>query len=138
MLPLSEGLGLACGTGLRPDRCREGMKHFTWQVIAASHHEGEASGMRITLLVVSVVFAVLTGLALWHHGYWGILEPHFRSFGAAQVLADLVIALSLFLAWMWRDAKQTGRNPWPWLLVTLVAGSFGPPLYLLTRRDRTN
>lgn len=93
--------------------------------------------MKITLLCILAAFAVLTGLALWHHGYWGILEPHFRSFGAAQVLADLVIALGLFLVWMWRDAKQSGRNPWPWLLVTLVAGSFGPLLYLLARRDQS-
>lgn len=93
--------------------------------------------MKITLLCILAAFTVLTGLALWHHGYWGILEPHFRSFGAAQVLADLVIALGLFLVWMWRDAKQSGRNPWPWLLVTLVAGSFGPLLYLLARRDQS-
>lgn len=89
---------------------------------------------RVLLTLVLVPFAILTGLALWHHGYWGILAPHFESFGAAQVLADLVIALSLFLVWMWRDAARTGRNPWPWLVLTLVAGSFGPLLYLLTAR----
>jgi Terpene cyclase DEP1 len=109
---------------------------LTWEVIARGQDLRQAGAMKNILLVVCAAFAGLTGLALWHHGYWGILEPHFKSFGAAQVLADLAIALGLFLVWMWRDARQTGRNPWPWLLVTLVAGSFGPLLYLLTRRDK--
>lgn len=89
---------------------------------------------RIVLVLTLVAFAALTALALWHHGYWGIFEPLFKSFGAAQVLADLVIALGLFLVWMWRDARATGRNPWPWLALTLVAGSIGALLYLLSRQ----
>jgi hypothetical protein len=36
---------------------------------------------------------------------------------------------------MWRDARATGRNPWPWIVMTLVMGSFGPLIYLLTRRS---
>ena len=90
---------------------------------------------RLILVPVLVVFTVLSALALWHHGYWGILEPHFKSFGGGQVLMDLVIALSLVMVWMWQDARQHGRNPWPWILVTLVAGSFGPLLYLLSRQQ---
>lgn len=89
---------------------------------------------KVILSLVLAAFAVLTALALWFHGYWGIVAPHFQSFGAAQVLVDLVIALGLFLVWMWRDAQASGRNPWPWLVLTLAAGSFGPLLYLLTRR----
>ena len=88
---------------------------------------------RTLLIIVLAPFSVLTALALWHHGYWGILEPHFKSFGAAQVLVDLVIALGLVLTWLWRDARALGRNPWPWVLLTLAAGSFGPLIYLLTR-----
>ncbi|MGL4234016.1 MAG: DUF2834 domain-containing protein [Casimicrobium sp.] len=90
--------------------------------------------MQRTILIVTIVlFSFLTAAALWHHGYWGIIEPHFKSFGAAQVLADLVIALTLFMVWMWQDAKVTGRKVWPWILLTLIAGSFGPLIYLLTR-----
>ena len=51
-----------------------------------------------------------------------------------QVLADLAIALVLVLVWLWRDAKATGRNPVPWVVLTLATGSFGPLIYLLTRR----
>lgn len=88
---------------------------------------------RILLGLTLALFGVLSAAALWYHGYWGILEPHFKSFGEGQVLADLVIALTLVMVWMWRDAKTTGRNPWPWIVATLATGSFGPLLYLLTR-----
>ena len=89
---------------------------------------------RSLIVVVLVLFGALTAAALWHHGYWGIVAPHFQSFGAAQVFADLVIALVLVMAWMWRDARACGRNPWPWIAATLLLGSLGPLVYLLTRR----
>jgi uncharacterized membrane protein len=92
--------------------------------------------MQRTLIVITLVlFAVLSAAALWQHGYFGIFALHFRSFGGAQVLADLVIALMLVLVWMWHDAKANGRNIWPWIAVTLAFGSFGPLLYLLTRKS---
>ena len=93
--------------------------------------------MQRTLLIVTLVlFGALTAAALWQHGYWGILAPHFQTFGGGQVLTDLVIALTLVMVWMWQDAKATGRNIWPWLAVTLVLGSFGPLIYLLTRQPK--
>ena len=85
--------------------------------------------------VILLVLAPFTGLslaALWQHGYLGLFEPAFHSLASAQVLADLAIALALFLSWMWRDASRNGRNPWPWVVLTLAAGSFGPLLYLLS------
>jgi hypothetical protein len=117
---------------------------MTWQVIARIRRGGETaaipnhpertSTMQRTLLsLVLLAFGALSAVALWQHGFWGILEPHFKTFGGAQVLADLVIALTLFMVWMWKDAQDTGRNPWPWIVLTLAAGSFGPLLYLLTR-----
>jgi hypothetical protein len=91
---------------------------------------------RTLLTIVLVLFGALSVIALWNHGYWGIFEPHFKTFGAGQVLADLVIAVSLAMVWMWHDAKTTGRNVWPWLALSLVAGSFGPLLYLLTAKSK--
>ena len=90
---------------------------------------------RILIIVVLALFGALTTAAALRHGYWGIIEPHFKSFGAGQVFADLVIALTLVMMWMWRDAKATGRNPWLWIATTLALGSFGPLLYLLTRKE---
>jgi MFS superfamily sulfate permease-like transporter len=89
---------------------------------------------RLALLITLTAFSALTALALLQHGYWGIVAPHFRSLGGAQVFVDLVIALSLFLVWMWRDARASGRNPWPWLALTLATGSIGALLYLLGRK----
>ena len=89
---------------------------------------------RNLLILVLIPFSALSAVALWQHGYWGILEPHFQSFGAGQVLADLVISLTLVMTWMWRDAKSLGRNPWVWIILTLTCGSFGPLFYLLTRQ----
>jgi len=93
---------------------------------------------RLILIITLVLFLALTALALRHHGYWGIIAPAFQNFAAAQVLVDLVIALCLFLIWMWRDAKAAGRNPWPWTLLTLATGSIGPLIYLLVYKTGEN
>lgn len=89
---------------------------------------------RTLLLITIILFGALSAVALWQHGFWGIIAPHFQSFGAGQVFADLVIALTLAMIWMWHDAKATGRNVWPWIIATLALGSFGPLFYLLTRK----
>ena len=89
---------------------------------------------RPLLILTLLLFGALSAVALWQHGYWGIIAPHFQSFGGGQVLADLVIALTLVMVWMWHDAKAAGRNPWPWIAATLVVGSLSPLLYLLTRK----
>jgi hypothetical protein len=90
---------------------------------------------RSLLGLTLILFGVLSAEAIWQHGYWGIIAPQFQSFGGGQVFADLVIALVLVMVWMWRDAKATGRNVWPWIVVTLALGSFGPLIYLLTRKS---
>lgn len=89
---------------------------------------------RFLIILTLILFGALSAVALWRHGYWGIIAPHFQSFGAGQVFADLVIALSLIMIWMWRDAQAAGRHPWPWIVATLALGSFGPLVYLLTRK----
>jgi Terpene cyclase DEP1 len=87
--------------------------------------------------MVTLGFGVLAAIALADVGYWGIIEPHFKSWGAAQVFFDLVILAVLGVIWMVRDARARGANPWPFVLVTFAAGSFGPLLYLIVRELRT-
>jgi hypothetical protein len=94
---------------------------------------------RTLLTTVLVLFSALTAAALWQSGgLMGIASWHVKSYGGAQVFADLVIALTLFMVWMWRDAQASGRVVWPWLIATLALGSIGPLLYLLTRRTKAS
>ncbi len=86
--------------------------------------------IRTLLGLVLIAFGALTSVALWQSGYLAIFTGQFANAAGLQVLADLVIALSLVLVWLWHDARRAGRNPWPWVLMTLAAGSFGPLLYL--------
>jgi uncharacterized membrane protein len=95
------------------------------------------SSRLIVLLFVTAGFGVLTALALMDVGYLGIIEPHFRSWGAAQVFVDLVIVAVLACVWMINDAREHGLPAWPFILITLVAGSFGPLFYLAARELRS-
>ena len=92
---------------------------------------------RAILIITLILFGGLSGVALWQHGFWGIVAPHFQSTGAGQVFADLVIALTLVMVWMWNDAKAAGRNPVPWIVATLAVGSFGPLVYLLMYKTKS-
>lgn len=92
---------------------------------------------RLWMLAMAIVaFGALTAVALAEVGYWGIIKPHFESWGAGQVLADLTIMGLLACLWMWKDARERGGNAWPFVLLTLAAGSFGPLLYLVLRELR--
>lgn len=89
------------------------------------------------LILALATLGVITAIALWHEGLVGIFEAIVHSYGSMQIFADLVIALTLVMVWMWRDAKNTGRNVWPWIALTLAAGSFGPLLYLITGKEKS-
>ena len=90
---------------------------------------------KTALALVLIPFSVLTAGALWQVGYPGLFTQQFDNYGTWQVLFDLFIAVGICMYWLWTDALKTGRNPWPWLLLSLAAGSFGPLLYLLTRKE---
>ena len=95
------------------------------------------SGRLIALLVVIAGFGALSTLALMDVGYLGIIAPHFRSWGGAQVLTDLVIVCVLTCIWMSKDAREHGIAVWPFIALTLVLGSFGPLSYLVVRELRS-
>ena len=95
--------------------------------------------MRLLFLVlVLALFGALTAAALADVGYLGILAPHFQSWGAGQVLADLVILALLGCIWMVQDARARGVAAWPFVLLTLVGGSFGVLVYLVMRERATD
>ena len=74
-----------------------------------------------------------SGGACGPHGFGGSFRAVLRRLGRVPGVVDLVITLVVVLVWMWRDGKAMQRNVWPYVLITLTAGVFGPLLYLLTR-----
>ncbi len=93
--------------------------------------------MKKPLLILALLgLGAITAVALWKEGLAGIFSAITLSYGSMQIFLDLVIALTLIMVWMWRDAKNRGRSFWPWMCITLAAGSFGPLLYLLTAKKR--
>ena len=93
-------------------------------------------GKRIVFAMLLVGFVSLNLFALVSAGVVG-LDQFIRGANAWGLVAaaDLLIALGLVLAWLWRDAQRRGVSPLPYLLITLATGSVGPLLYL-TRHPR--
>jgi hypothetical protein len=91
------------------------------------------SARLLLLIVVIGLFGALSAVALLDVGYLGIIEPHFQSWGAGQVFADLVILAVLGCVWMVADGRTRGINPWPFVVATVLTGSFGILFYLVAR-----
>jgi hypothetical protein len=89
-------------------------------------------------LVILIPFLLLSVYSVYQVGYWGIFDYHRHSPAGWQVFTDLVIALVLVLTWMIPNAKKNGRNPWPWVLLTLTLGSIGPLAYIVFGRAQDN
>lgn len=87
--------------------------------------------MRIVLWVITLAFGAYSLWAMVQVGYLGIWQGGFSGIGATQVTLDLIVSSILLIGFVVRDARATGRNWWPYALVTLVAGSFGTLAYLL-------
>jgi uncharacterized membrane protein YfcA len=89
------------------------------------------------LIAILLPFGALSVWAVGQVGLLALFTQNLSHPAGQQVFADLVIALSLAMVWIWHDARAAGRNPWPWLVATLAAGSFGPLVYLLTRNAKS-
>ncbi len=88
----------------------------------------------LALWVITLAFGAYSGYVLLHYGYLGLFQAAMANAATWQVLLDLVIVCALAISWMLRDAREHGRRAWPYVLLTLAAGSFGPLLYLLIER----
>lgn len=88
---------------------------------------------QIGLSVVLADFVGLSAYAVYQHGYFGMWALAASNVGTLQVFADVIIALSLIMAWMVRDARERGISPLPYVLLTLALGSIGPLVYLIRR-----
>lgn len=93
--------------------------------------------MRFAVLLARLFllpFTLLSVYTLYDVGVIGVFEHQLASSGGWQVFTDLAIALSLIMCWMYQDAKRTGRNVWPYIVITLIAGSFGPLFYVASSK----
>ncbi len=89
---------------------------------------------RLVLALVLIAFSALTAAAI--HSAGGVVpmvREHLTGVVQWQIFVDLVVAIGLFVAWLWHDAKRLGRHFWFWAVFSITCGSFGPLLYLLTR-----
>jgi len=89
---------------------------------------------RPLLLSVLVMFGALSVVALALEGIGGFVDAITFNWSSLQIYVDLVVAIVVISVWIYRDARGRGRNPWPWIVVSLIVGMFGPLVYLLTRR----
>jgi hypothetical protein len=88
-----------------------------------------------TLMIALAIFTALTLYVVTQIGLLNIWVHNLNHPAGWQIFVDIFIALCLFLVWMWNDAKKLNRNFWPWAIFTLISGSFGPLLYLITRKN---
>jgi hypothetical protein len=86
---------------------------------------------RIGLGIVLADFAALNVYVVAKYGYAGFFELALANGATITLLVDLVISLSLVMAWMWRDARDRGRAFLPYAILTLLFGSIGPLAYLI-------
>ena len=85
--------------------------------------------------ILFVPFLLVSITAVQQFGYMGIINHGLVNSAGWQILLDLVIACLLLLTWIIPDAKANNRNPWPFVAITVVLGSFGPLLYLMTKKS---
>ena len=93
---------------------------------------------KLFLVTGLILFSLLTVAAVIQYGFIGIFSEAFQNFATIQIFVDLLIALIFVLIWMWFDAKKNNRPFWPWALVTLAVGSFGPLFYLLFYKNKSS
>lgn len=86
------------------------------------------------LLIVTIGLLALSVVSLLQFGIIGIFLEGFKNSATIQIFIDLVISLGLLLVFIFHDAKIKNRNFNLWLIITLAIGSFGPLLYLITRK----
>jgi hypothetical protein len=92
--------------------------------------------MKVIVGVVFVLFAALNLYALSTASMQDLVSVVTQGNTWHTVFkVDLVIALGVILAWLWRDARARGSSPLPYVLITMFTGSIGPLLYLLRRKE---
>ncbi|HUU98581.1 MAG TPA: DUF2834 domain-containing protein [Phycisphaerae bacterium] len=89
------------------------------------------SKLQIFLTAVLALFLFESAYVIYTMGYVGFFEAALANPATSLMAFDLVICLTIFAVWMVRDARERGRSPLGYLLLTATFGSAGPLLYLI-------
>lgn len=90
---------------------------------------GSQSRRRVVAGIALALFAILTMAALALDETDLIFHRTWSSF---QIVVDLMIMIVMWTVWVVRDARQSGRNPWGWVIFAVVPlSSFAPLVYML-------
>ena len=89
---------------------------------------------QIVFSAVLVGFSPQTAFVLYEYGL-GWIPMVFENAVNLTIFTDLVICLSLMIAWLVVDARERGLTWWPYLVLTLGFGSVGPLVYLIRRES---
>jgi drug/metabolite transporter (DMT)-like permease len=95
-------------------------------------------GLKNISLVALILFGSFSAWVVSQVGYFGVFQNQLDSPAGWQVIIDLIIACLLLLAWIVPDAKSKGRNPWPFIVLTLLLGAIGPLAYFATDKSKTD
>ena len=87
---------------------------------------------RVVWAILLVEFVALNVYTIAVGGMSG-LTAFFQGLGPYGMLAvtDLLLALTVAVAWMWRDARSKGVRPLPYAILTAASGSVGLLVYLV-------
>ena len=90
--------------------------------------------MRLFALMTALLaFTTYTLGVMYGHGVLGFLALAAREPWALQLLLDLLVMLTLFAFWVWRDSRERDLPRWPYVVLTVVMGSMGALAYLVHR-----
>ncbi|HXK26488.1 MAG TPA: hypothetical protein VMS55_27745 [Myxococcota bacterium] len=95
------------------------------------------SWKQVALLVLLADFVAFTAYAAWSEGLAAFV-PLMLAFAkssawGAQVMIDFLLAFAVVVGFVVADARRRGIAAWPFVALTLAAGSIGPLAYLLHR-----
>lgn len=89
---------------------------------------------RAFIWVFLTALTIITFLAVRDFGYMGIFSFGLYNFATMQIFLDLIITLILLLFVIWQDTRERKVSFWPWLIISLGFGTYGPLLYMLYRK----
>lgn len=88
---------------------------------------------RVLMAIGWLVIAVFTVNAIAVDGVSLLYRGWTDSASSFLIINDFLIELILIAVFIHIDSRRRGRNPWGWIVLTMVLGAIGSLGYLLAR-----